>query len=118
MRSWLFLGAIPVLLFATQASAEVAGAWRVEGAISGRTFQLDCRFEGAGGTCVDVASGGKRSHRVTSLAATGDQVAWSFATKVMLMNVTMNFSGRASGDRMNGSVRAAGRTGSFTAVRR
>jgi hypothetical protein len=36
----------------------------------------------------------------------------------MLMNIAMNFTGRATGDRMSGTVRAAGRSGSFTAVRR
>lgn len=118
MRFLALLGAAAALGASVPAQAEATGSWRVDGAISGRTFQLDCRFEGAGGVCIDAASGGKRVHRLTSLSVSGDQVAWSFATKVMLMNIAMNFTGRATGDRMSGTVRAAGRSGSFTAVRR
>lgn len=118
MRYWSILFGVIAVLAAAPAQAQTAGAWRVDGAISGRTFQLDCRFEGAGGVCVDASSGGKQSHRLSSLSSSGDQVAWSFTTKVMLMSIAMNFAGRISGNHMSGTARAAGRTGTFTAVRR
>ncbi len=116
MRSWAVVGAGLLFCAATSAEAEASGAWRIDGAIAGRTFQLDCRFDGAKGACVDVASG--KSQPLTSLTAGGDQVAWSFKTKVMLMSITLNFDGRIAGNRMNGTMRAAGRTGNFTGVRR
>ena len=118
MRVWSLLGACAVLLAGTSAQAQATGSWRVDGAIAGRAFKLDCRFDGASGVCVDAESGGKRSHPLTSLTATGDQVAWSFKTKVALMSITLNFAGKITGDRMSGTMRAAGRTGAFSGVRR
>ena len=118
MRAWSFLGAVVLLGMGTAAQAQAAGAWRVDGAIAGRNFKLDCRFEGSAGVCVDAESGGKRSHALTSLTASGDQVAWSFKTKVALMSITLNFAGKITGDRMSGTMRAAGRTGAFSGVRR
>lgn len=116
MRLWTKLGAIALALSASSAQAEANGAWRVNGAIAGRTFVLDCQFNGTGGTCVDTDS--KRSNLLTSLSTTGDQVAWSFKTKVAIMSVTLNFAGRIAGNRMSGTMRAAGRSGTFNAVRR
>lgn len=118
MRRLSMIFGAAAMLVGLPAQAEPLGAWRVDGAISGRAFQLDCRFEPAGGVCVDVASNGTRSHRLSSLSSSGDQVAWSFTTKVMLMSIAMNFAGRISGNHMSGTARAAGRTGTFTAVRR
>ena len=118
MRFLSLLGACVVLCTGTSAQAQATGAWRVDGAIAGRNFKLDCRFDGASGVCVDAESGGKRSHPLTSLTASGDQVAWSFKTKVALMSITLNFAGRVDANRMTGTMRAAGRTGSFTGVRR
>lgn len=117
MRPFLF-GLGLAVLTAAPAQAQSLGSWRIDGAISGRTFQLDCRFEGAGGTCVDVASGGKRSHPLTSLSSTGDQIAWGFKTKVAIMSIAMSFTGRIDGNRISGTVRAAGRTGTFIGRRR
>lgn len=116
MRLWSILGAGALLLAGSSAQAEANGAWRVNGAISGRTFVLDCSFNGATGTCVDVES--KRAHPLTSLSSTGDQVSWSFKTKVAIMSVTLNFAGRVAGNRISGTMRAAGRNGTFNAVRR
>lgn len=116
MRLWTRLGAVALALSASSAQAEANGAWRVNGAIAGRTFVLDCQFNGTGGVCVDTDS--KRSNTLTSLSATGDQVAWSFKTRVAIMSVTLSFTGRVAGNRMNGTMRAAGRAGTFTAVRR
>lgn len=118
MRRALGIGFVLLLCTATTANAEARGAWRVDGAIAGRTFKLDCTFDGGVGSCVDADSGGKRVHRLETLTASGDQIAWSFKTKAMLMSVTLNFAGRISGDRMNGTMRAAGRSGTFTGVTR
>lgn len=118
MRTWSLVAAGVLVCAASSAQAQATGSWRVDGAIAGRTFVLDCRFEQGSGVCVDAASGGKRSHPLTSLSASGDQVAWSFKTKVAIMRVTLNFAGRIAGDRMTGTMRAAGRSGTFTGVRR
>ena len=118
MRVLSMLVAGTALGLAPAAHAQAAGSWRVDGAIAGRTFVLDCRFEGSGGVCVDAESGGKRSHPLVSLSSSGDQIAWSFKTKVVLASITLNFAGRIDGDRMSGTMRAAGRSGAFTGVRR
>lgn len=106
-----------MLAIASSAQAQTNGAWRVNGAIAGRNFVLDCRFEGAGGVCTDAEAGGKRSHKLKSFTMTGDRVAFSFDTKVMLMSIALNFVGRVAGDRMNGTMSAAGRNGTFTGQR-
>jgi len=116
MRLWSTLGAIALCVLASSAQAEANGAWRVNGAIAGRTFVLDCQFNGASGACVDVE--GRKSHPLTSLSSSGDQVAWSFKTKVAIMSVTLSFAGRVAGNRITGTMRAAGRSGTFNAVRR
>ena len=116
MKQLSFLGASALLLMSGAAQAEATGSWRVNGAISGRAFVLDCRFDGRGGVCVDAESG-KRSHTLASYAATGDNVAWSFKTKAMMMTITLSFAGRIAGNRMSGTMRAAGRNGTFTGVR-
>lgn len=116
MRLWTTLGAAALVLATSSAQAEANGAWRVNGAIAGRTFVLDCQFDGASGTCIDTDS--KKAHPLASLSATGDQVAWSFKTKVAIMSVTLSFAGRVAGNRITGTMRAAGRSGTFNAVRR
>ncbi len=116
MRLWSLLGAGLLLAASGPAQAQASGTWRVNGAIAGRSFVLDCRFEGAGGVCVDVE--GKRAHPLTSLSAQGERIAWSFATKVMFASITLNFDGAISGNRMSGTMRAAGRSGTFTGTRR
>ncbi len=56
--------------------------------------------------------------RLTSFAEAGDQINWSVKTRVAIMNITLAFNGRVNGNRMSGVVTAAGRSGTFTAVRR
>jgi len=102
--------------FQAQAQPVSAGAWRINGSISGRTFALDCRLESAGGVCVDTSERG-RSHPLTSLAVTGANAQWSFTTKVMIAKIAMRFSGRIDGRQISGQVTAAGRTGTFTGIR-
>jgi len=110
------LFALTLCLVSPPAKAQAAGAWRVSGSISGRTFVLDCRLQPSGGACTDVAKNGK-SHPLTSFFLNGSQARWGFTTKVMIARIAMSFEGRVDGDRMSGTLRAAGRTGSFTAVR-
>lgn len=118
MRSWLPILAFLGLGGAISARAETPQAWRVDGAISGRSFALDCRFEKGGGVCIDAASGGQRSHPLISLSSSGDRISWSFNTRVVLANIRLAFDGRIAGNRMEGTVKAAGRTGTFVAARR
>jgi hypothetical protein len=98
--------------------AQANGAWRIDGSIAGRTFLLDCEFKGPSSVCVDAQSEGKRSHALTSFTTSGDQIAWSFKTKVGVLKITLDFAGQMAAGRMSGTTRAAGRTGSFTGVRR
>lgn len=118
MRQRFLLCAMALLATGAVANAQSADTWRVDGAISGRKFALDCRFERATGVCVDAASQGTRSHPLISLSSSASQMRWSFKTRVALLSITLAFDGRVQGDRMSGVVTAAGRTGSFTAVRR
>jgi hypothetical protein len=117
MKPWLRLSALALALAAAPAQAQIAGTWRVNGAIAGRTFVLDCRFQEKGGACTDASPGGK-THPLTSLAVNGGQAHWTFVTRVMLMAITLAFDGRVDGNRMSGAMSAAGRHGTFTAVRR
>jgi hypothetical protein len=110
------LGAMVLMATNASASAQTAGVWHVNGAIAGRTFILDCRLEEKGGTCTDASLGGKR-HPLASLSVAGNQARWTFATRVMLMSITLAFDGRIEGNRMNGTMSAAGRHGTFIAVR-
>lgn len=110
-----FIG-LMLLAASYPASAQSTGSWRISGTISGRSFVLDCRLQASGGVCTDAAKNG-RSHPLTSFAGSDDQARWGFTTRVLVASIAMTFEGRVSGDRMSGVVRAAGRTGSFTAVR-
>lgn len=114
MRSIKFLGLAGLLFASVPAQAQTAGAWRVDGSVAGRTFKLDCQVQ-AGGICVDTAAG--KRYPLTGASIVGDQVSWTFKTKVAFIGVTLTFAGRATGNRMSGTLRAAGRTGAFTAVR-
>jgi hypothetical protein len=109
-------GAFALLAIISPALAQPIGAWRVNGAIAGRSFVLDCRFEEKGGTCTDASRGGK-THPLTSLSVAGNQARWTFATRVVLMSITLAFDGRIEGNRMSGTMSAAGRHGTFTAAR-
>ncbi len=116
MRGLAAIGASILLGASLPASAQSTASWRVSGAISGRTFVLDCRLQPSGGVCTDTARNGRR-HSLTSFTETGDRARWGFTTKVLIASIAMTFDGQVSGDRMTGLVRAAGRTGSFTATR-
>ena len=108
--------ALGLLSLPATVHAQAAGLWRVNGAISGRTFALDCRLE-QGGACVDAAPVGQ-TKPLASLAANVNDLQWSFKTRVVLLSVTLAFHGRVQGGQMNGTVTAAGRSGTFTATRR
>jgi hypothetical protein len=116
MRILAAIGASALLVTTAPAAAQSSGVWRVSGAISGRTFVLDCRLQPSGGVCTDTAKNG-RSHPLASFVEAGDRARWGFTTKVLIASIAMTFEGQVSGDRMSGTVRAAGRTGSFTATR-
>ena len=108
---------IALLISSAAVQAESANSWRVNGAISGRTFVLDCRLEQGSGTCVDANPGGK-ANPLASLTVSGDRTSWSFRTRHLFISITLAFNGRITGDRMSGTMSAAGRSGTFTAVRR
>lgn len=127
MRSMLMLGVMaPALLLSAPASAQAGGKWRVSGNISGKAFIVDCAFgeQGPkpGGVCVDVATGESKakpgkSHVLTKGEARGQDVRWTYSTKVMFMSIDIDFAGRVNGTRMTGTVSAKGREGSFSAIR-
>jgi len=117
MRLGTTLIALALLPMATAVQADAGNTWRVNGGISGRTFVLDCKLVQGTGSCVDAAPGGK-AKPLTSLSTSGDRASWSFQTRHLFINITLAFSGRITGDRMSGTISAAGRSGTFTAVRR
>jgi len=117
MRFWRLIIATALLSSASAIHAESGGVWRVNGAIGGRAVVLDCRLEPSGGMCVDAAPGGK-SHPLVKMAGSGNQLSWSFKTRYLFMDITLAFAGRVAGDRMSGTIAAAGRSGTFTATRR
>lgn len=116
MRSSPWVGALVLLAAGSSAQAQATGTWRVNGAIAGRTFVLDCRFEQKESACTDASPGGK-THRLTSQSFAGGDAHWSFDTRVMLMSIALSFEGKIDGGRMAGTMTAAGRHGTFTAVR-
>jgi hypothetical protein len=118
MRVWWLIGAGGLMSLSSPACADATGAWRINGRIEGRTFLLDCVFNGKGGACVDVQSQGKRSLPLTSFSSSDDKVSWSFNTKVALLSIKLNFAGRIADERISGTMQAAGRTGTFSGVRR
>jgi hypothetical protein len=116
MRLLSWLGALALVAAGSSAQAQTTGTWRVNGAIAGRTFVLDCRFEQKDAACTDASPGGK-THRLTSQTFAGRDARWSFDTRVMLMSIALSFEGKIDGSRMAGTMTAAGRHGTFTAVR-
>jgi len=133
MRSMLMLmlGVMaPALLLsapaAAQANAQAGGKWRVSGNISGKAFVVDCAFNERGprlgGVCVDVTTGESKakpgkSHALTAGEVRGRDVRWTYQTKVMFMSIDIVFTGELDGTRMNGTVSAKGREGTFSAIR-
>jgi hypothetical protein len=118
---------LPLVLYASSASAQFGGAWQVNGNVSDTAFILDCTFEpnGAefGGTCVEEASGDPKvhagkNHTLTAGTAAGDQVNWTYKSSFLFTTFDVSFSGTLDKDRIAGTVTAAGRKGAFTAVRK
>jgi hypothetical protein len=118
MRRVLVGGVAAALLIgggAAEAQSQHLGTWRVNGAIAGREFSLDCKLDEK--ICTEVR--GKKSYALTSVAApVAGQLQWGFRLKVMLVGVALRFDGRIRGDSIAGSIIAAGQRGSFTGVRR
>ncbi|SFO36082.1 hypothetical protein [Sphingomonas sp. OK281] len=131
MRSMLMLGVMaPALLLSApataQANSQAGGKWRVSGNISGKAFVVDCAFNERGpklsGVCVDVATGESKakpgkSHALTAGEVRGQDLRWTYQTKVMFMSIDIVFAGKIDGTRMNGTVSAKGREGTFSAIR-
>jgi hypothetical protein len=109
------------------ASAEGAGGrWAVAGTVDGKNFTLDCRFQQSGqtlsGACVDGPTGdakveGGRSHDLLEGGTTGNGVNWTYQSSYMFIKFDVKYSGVRDGDRMSGTISAAGKTGTFTANR-
>lgn len=125
MRSILSLGIVAsALLLPTSAMAQVAGNWRVTGEVSGKAFTVDCRFEEKsgqlGGVCVDISSGDKskpgKNHILSAGSSRGQDVNWTYSTKVMFMSVDIQFAGKLSNGTIAGTVTAKGRQGRFSAT--
>lgn len=124
---YLGLLAAPLLLLPSAVMAQVAGVWRVTGNIEGRSFAVDCTFEPRGpqfgGQCVDLSTGGGKVkpgkvHKLSQGSARGNEVRWTYPTKVMMMSIDIVFAGSIEDDRMSGAITAKGRRGRFSAVRR
>jgi hypothetical protein len=120
------LALLAVLAAGSPAAADAAGAWRVEGKVSGVAFTLDCRFEpqGAqlGGVCVEVGAGNPNGHagavhHLTKGSVDGNQVSWTYPSSAMLFKFDVTFTGTLDGARMAGTIVAAGRKGDFTGVK-
>ena len=112
------------LLVATPAHADqLAGNWRVSGAVIGHAFVLDCSFASAGGgTCTETGTGDKLGHAgkvhvLTRTTLTGNHAGWSYPVSVFLMHFEMTFTGTLTGNQISGAASAAGRQGTFTAIR-
>lgn len=128
MRRSLVLVLAPIAMTVPQlanAGAQAQGQWHVTGNVSGHAFSLDCRFEpagaGFGGVCTEQAAGAAghagKSHTLSRGTLKGNQITWPYPVSVMLMKFDMTFSGTLEGNRISGTASAAGRQGSFVAVR-
>jgi hypothetical protein len=121
------LGCIASLCMIDPAVAQDAGGrWAVAGTVDGKKFTLDCRFEQAGGSltgaCIDGPTGdskveGGRSHALLEGRVVGDAVNWSYESSYLFIKFNVNYAGVRDGDRISGTVTAAGKTGTFTAHR-
>ena len=119
--------ALAALSFASPALADIGGEWHVTGQLAGRNFVVDCRFDPKGGQlggqCVSLSTGDDKVkagkvYKLSKGAVNGNQVAWTYATSVLFMSVDIDYAGTMTGDRMSGTVSAAGRKGNFAAVRK
>lgn len=125
VRSLLAASALAVA--APAAAAPIAGQWHLTGEISGESFVVDCHFEPRdkqfGGVCVDTSSSysgnkGGKPHILTSGESDGSRVSWSYDARVLFLSVGILFTGMLNGDRMAGTISAAGRKGSFSGSRK
>lgn len=123
----VLLSAATASLAAAPAFAEMPGNWHVTGDIDGKAFAVDCKFapqgKNFGGACVDAATGDAKvkagkTHVLKQGTVIGNQVHWTYPTKVMFMSIDIDFAGTMSGNRITGKVSAKGREGTFTAVRK
>lgn len=125
-------GLIAGFAFACSAAGQAAerspvpGAWHVTGDVAGRSFALDCRFNpaagGFGGDCTELASSDARGtpgkvHRLNKGSQSGAQISWSYPVTIIFMRLDIGFAGKVEGDRISGTTSAAGRKGSFSAIR-
>ncbi|MFT3964418.1 MAG: hypothetical protein QM690_00865 [Sphingobium sp.] len=118
----------PIALLPSPAFAGIGGGWHVTGEIAGRKFTADCRFDPQGtaqfgGECIALSTGEEtvkagKSYKLTQGSVSGNQVRWGYPTKVMFLSVDIQYAGTLSGDRINGTISAAGRKGTFAAVRK
>jgi hypothetical protein len=110
-------------LASVPASAQVPGSWHVTGDIDGKNFVLDCKFtpNGAqfGGICIGGEKGnaGAKPYKLTRGVISGRQIQWTYQTHVVFMSVDINFVGTVANDRITGTTSAAGRTGTFSAIK-
>ncbi|MDE2302605.1 MAG: hypothetical protein KGK11_08610 [Sphingomonadales bacterium] len=120
------LGLIATFGLLAAAPSGAGGPWHVTGDVAGHGFVLDCTFSQSGaqlaGACIEA--GGSDSHvkpgkvhKLSEGSVAGSAVRWAYPVSVMLLPIDIRFTGTASGDHMTGTVTAAGRKGSFTAVR-
>jgi len=106
-------------LLASPAAAQVAGAWNVNGSVSGNAFALNCQFTpdtaNLGGVCVEIKNG--KRHVLTKGSVNGAQVNWTYKASYMMFNFDVDFAGILNGGHMAGTVTASGHNGNFTATR-
>ena len=97
----------------------VAGAWKVFGKVDGKDFVITCHFErhadALGGACFD--GGTNLKHPLTAGAVSGDQVKWTYQSHFGLIPFDVFYAGRISGGGLQGTVKAAGHLGTFTAAK-
>jgi hypothetical protein len=130
MRKFSLIGlgaTVLALAVSAPAHAEIGGSWLVKGDVAGKAFVLDCRFEPRGpqfgGVCVEAAGSDAnvkagKVHKLTQGSLNGNQVHWAYQVSVMFMSVDIGFAGMLAGDRIGGTTSAAGRKGTFTAIRK
>lgn len=127
IRHFLALPAAAMFFAPVSAMAEVAGTWHLTGDIDGKAFAVDCSFAPTGsqigGQCVDVSTGQAKAkpgkvHKLTRGSIQGNEVRWTYPTKVLVMSVDIDFAGSIAGDHMSGTITAKGRQGRFSAVRK
>lgn len=110
-----------MLLLVTPAlAADGAGLWIVDGNVDHKAFTLYCTFTQAGekltGACRDNTPNGK-IHPLTAGTVNGDQITFTYQSNFLITRFDAVFEGRISGAAMSGKATAAGRVGTFTAMR-